>query len=636
MKNRLLKLALFVGIPAVLFAATARIKDFATTATAVASDDYIPLDGTTEGTRKILGARFLTNASVTGTNNVVFDTAPTFPSNITITGNAAPSTTTAGSLSFDNNAWAASRGSFQANDGTSNIILLGVLANDTPSNGQVPSWNTGGTITWETPSGGLGGNYTTTGNILASSGNVTIESATSQNIVLTPGSGGSVVLGTTNITTANVTNLGGATANGQLLIGNVTSGNYVKAVPTSGAGVDITLGAGSLAIGSTDARNFIFGNVTVTTNSTGNITFVEGSGVTFLGNNTTKNVTVSSSGGGYESGDVKFILDSADVAAGWALTGANGIAAFTTPDADYKAVMKMAGTVGTPTFSPPAGAVASGTTITISSTTSGATFMTTNNTTDPSRSVGTAGSTWVISANQTIESMAYKNGVYLIDSAVASAAYTLAAAGPALVAEVGAGAAAGGNTFTSGAINTTGANFIVVVKVWSGATEPDLTDSKSNAYTAAGAAQADIGVARWIRQYYVQGGTVGASHTFTLTGSGHYGALSAMAFSGIAATPFDQHAGDNATAWTTAASGSLTPSQANTVSVTGVGFDTGTAAITEPSGYSAGPEVMYTSGANLGISASWKILTATTPINPDWTAASSYLYGFTKHVNYKY
>jgi len=31
---------------------------------------------------------------------------------------------------------------------------VGVLASDTPSNGQVPTWNTGGTITWEAASSG--------------------------------------------------------------------------------------------------------------------------------------------------------------------------------------------------------------------------------------------------------------------------------------------------------------------------------------------------------------------------------------------------------------------------------------------------------------------------------------------------
>ena len=182
MKNKFLKLALFVGIPAILFAAESRIKDFATTATSAAGDDYIPLDGATNGTRRILGARFLTNASVTGTGNVVFDTSPTFPGNLTITGNATPATTTAGTISFDTNAWGASRGSFQAYDGTANIILLGTLASDTPSNGQVATWNTNGTITWET----VAGSGNVTNNATLTSGNITIG-------------GGTTVISTSNV-----------------------------------------------------------------------------------------------------------------------------------------------------------------------------------------------------------------------------------------------------------------------------------------------------------------------------------------------------------------------------------------------------------------------------------------------------
>lgn len=282
--------------------------------------------------------------------------------------------------------------------------------------------------TWQTVSGsGMGGNYTVTGNIVASSGNVTIQSASGQNIILTPGAGGAIVMGTVNATTLNAGNITGATGDLQLFVGNATTGNFTMGNLVEGTGIDITKGATDVTITSTAASNIIVGPTTVTTNSTGNLTLIAGDNITLTANNTNKSVTINATGGGSgaETGDVKFILDSASVPSGWALTGFNGIAAFTTPDADYKPVIKMAGTVATPTFSPAAGAVPSGHTITISSATSGATFMTTNNTTDPSRSVGTAGSTWVISANQTIESMAYKDGAYLIDSAIASAAYTI-------------------------------------------------------------------------------------------------------------------------------------------------------------------------------------------------------------------
>lgn len=67
---------------------------------------------------------------------------------------AAPTTDAFGEIAGDNNAWAASRGAVQHFDGTANTYLVGTLVSDTPSNGQVPKWNTGGTVTWEDDTGG--------------------------------------------------------------------------------------------------------------------------------------------------------------------------------------------------------------------------------------------------------------------------------------------------------------------------------------------------------------------------------------------------------------------------------------------------------------------------------------------------
>lgn len=73
---------------------------------------------------------------------------------------ASPTTDAFGEIAGDNNAWDSGRGAAQFFDGTANTYLVGVLASDTPSNGQVPVWNTGGTITWEDQTGGGGGGST--------------------------------------------------------------------------------------------------------------------------------------------------------------------------------------------------------------------------------------------------------------------------------------------------------------------------------------------------------------------------------------------------------------------------------------------------------------------------------------------
>lgn len=94
---------------------------------------------------------------------------------------AAPTVDAFGEIAGDNDAWAAGRGAPSFYDGTATVWLLGTLASDTPSNGQVPKWNTGGTITWENDTTGSGGSST---NILVNTNLVTeanfIDSSTAK------------------------------------------------------------------------------------------------------------------------------------------------------------------------------------------------------------------------------------------------------------------------------------------------------------------------------------------------------------------------------------------------------------------------------------------------------------------------
>ncbi len=132
-----------------------------------------------------------TTASGTGAPTRVG--SPTFTGNFTLASGSGPTTGAVAATAFDTDAWAASRGAMQVHDGTANTYVVGVLASDTPSNGQVPTWNTGGTITWETSGGGSGTVNSGTANQLAyyASTGTTVSGLTSANssILVTNGSG---------------------------------------------------------------------------------------------------------------------------------------------------------------------------------------------------------------------------------------------------------------------------------------------------------------------------------------------------------------------------------------------------------------------------------------------------------------
>lgn len=95
-----------------------------------------------------------TGAIVSGAGSYDF----TSGTKLVVPNGAAPTTSAFGWLAGDNNAWAASRGALQFYDGTANTYLVGALVSDTPTDGQVPTWHTGGTITWDSPAAGsIGG-----------------------------------------------------------------------------------------------------------------------------------------------------------------------------------------------------------------------------------------------------------------------------------------------------------------------------------------------------------------------------------------------------------------------------------------------------------------------------------------------
>jgi len=223
---------------------------------------------------------------------------------VTITGNATPATTTAGALSFDTNAWASGRGSFQAYDGTANIVLLGALASDTPTNGQVPVWNTGGTITWEDAGSG--------------SGNVTNNATlTSGNLVM---GGGTTVVSTTNATWTpanNTLTVGNLIVSNNSTFGNLTTTNLTISGSVTGviAGANGGTGVANTGLIITLAGNLTTSganNITLTSTGATNVTLpTSGTLATLAGAETFSNKIVT----------VSAALASDDTYSGMAITG---------------------------------------------------------------------------------------------------------------------------------------------------------------------------------------------------------------------------------------------------------------------------------------------------------------------------
>lgn len=186
---------------------------------------------------------------------------------------------------------------------------------------------------------------------------------------------------------------------------------------------------------------------------------------------------------------------------------------------------------------------------------------------------------------------------------------------PALIAHTAAGGTP--DDVTSSAINTTGANLLVVACAHYFVNQPTITDSKGNTYTAL----SDYGSTgdQGIRLFYSFGGTVGSGHTFTASGTTIYPAVAVLAFSNIASSPFDAESGAFS-APPNVAPGSITPSQANTVIVTGLGINgLGSGSdITVNSGFTITDTVPLNAANSFGVSAAYKILTAATATNPLW------------------
>lgn len=179
------------------------------------------------------------------------------------------------------------------------------------------------------------------------------------------------------------------------------------------------------------------------------------------------------------------------------------------------------------------------------------------------------------------------------------------------------------NNVTTSAINTTGANFMIIGighAVSTAVTTP--TDSVGgNTWTALTGQDAPGN--NGMVFYYAANPNTGASQTFTESPNNNFPSICVFAFSGVTTTsPFDVQNGSNtASNVTTKQPGSVTPSQNNEVIVSAVSF--GNATMSVDSGFTipGSGQINGISGHSYGTAMGYLIQTSASAVNPTWTVS---------------
>lgn len=184
------------------------------------------------------------------------------------------------------------------------------------------------------------------------------------------------------------------------------------------------------------------------------------------------------------------------------------------------------------------------------------------------------------------------------------------------------------NSVTSSGIDTTGANLLVVAVSWyagNGVESVTVSDSNSNTWTSlTKATNVSSGGNQRLQFFYAKNATVGASHTFTASGTAFYPAVHISAWSGAdTSSPFDQESVSSVQNLATIQPGSITPSAVNELVVTAQAHTNSIGTpMTIDSGFSSPDEVDRIS-TSLEISWAYIIETSIVAKNPTWSTPAA-------------
>jgi hypothetical protein len=179
----------------------------------------------------------------------------------------------------------------------------------------------------------------------------------------------------------------------------------------------------------------------------------------------------------------------------------------------------------------------------------------------------------------------------------------------------------GPNGGTGGALDTTGADLLVVVEAYSNNSGAGtLTDSKGNTWSQLTKRGTNGSGATVL--WYAANAISGPGHRFTITGSGTYSAIAIAAFSGSdLSSPFDLESGDSLSHSLADQPGTVVPRVANALVITGLAFANAPVAV--DSGVTILDQAPLGGGQYYGVALGYLVQTAIAPVNPTWRQNAS-------------
>lgn len=182
--------------------------------------------------------------------------------------------------------------------------------------------------------------------------------------------------------------------------------------------------------------------------------------------------------------------------------------------------------------------------------------------------------------------------------------------------------AVGANGTTTGAVDTSGADLLVVTVSDGFGAIGTVTDSKSNTWNALTTYTQGATGGR-VTIYYAYNPNVGSGHTFTYAGANVFCAVEMTAWSGALLTdPFGTENGATTAGATSLSTGSVTPSEDNMLLISVLSFGaSNTAAIN--SSFTISHQGNYSAATNYGGAQAYKVQSSAGAENPQWSWGAS-------------